>query len=222
MLRSEAAVGGVIRLSTVTEPDVPWQVQFADPSKDPQLGLEQREQTLRSVLVHVTPGILFLRVIHERVHVALQGSIAARRVGVEPPPRLDGEVSRLLDRLDREIPGRLEDDRPLATHPRDNSRPVFVIMPSTGLALLATPTCVASQRLRATAWRLPLAARGVVEVIRFHRALQLALGFVGHGRIPQPPAPAIAGPAMDPQLPGNASRRTRQAQQEGRQNPVHA
>jgi len=204
------------------EADVAREVGFAETSKNPQVRLEQGEQTLRPILVHVTPGVLFLGVIHERVHIARKRSLAARRVGVEPTPRLDGEVRRLLDRLDREIPGRLDDDRPLAAHPRDNSRPVFVIMPSTGLALLATPTCVASQRLLTTTWRLPLAARGVVEVIRFHRALQLAIGFVGHGRIPQPPAPAIAGPAMDPQLPGNAARRTRQAQQEGRQNPVHA
>ena len=60
----------------------------------------------------------------------------------------------------------------------------------------------------------------MIEVIRFHRALQPTIGFVGHGRIPQPPAPAITRTAMDPQLPGNASRRTRQAQQEGGQNPV--
>ena len=37
MLRSEAAVGGVIRLSTVTKAQIPRQVQFANPSKHPQI-----------------------------------------------------------------------------------------------------------------------------------------------------------------------------------------
>ena len=76
------------------EAHVARKVGFAEAPKHPQVGLEQGKQTLRSVLVHVSPGILFLRVIHERVQVALQGSIAARRVGVEPTPRLDGEVGR--------------------------------------------------------------------------------------------------------------------------------
>src|SRR5262252_2574376 len=94
--------------------------------------------------------------------------------------------------------------------------------PPARLTLLAATTCPTAKKLFPTLLGLPLVAGGVIEVIRFHRPLQPALGFVGHGRIPQPPAPAIAGPAMDPQLPGNASRRTRQAQQEGRQNPVRA
>jgi hypothetical protein len=41
MLRSEAAVGGVIRLSTVTEPDVTRQVEFTVVSlnfRDRQIG----------------------------------------------------------------------------------------------------------------------------------------------------------------------------------------
>src|SRR5262249_35485727 len=42
--------------------------------------------------------------------------------------------------------------------------------------------------------------------IRFPRALQPAIGFVGDGRIPQPPAPAIARPAMHPQLSRNTPR----------------
>src|SRR5262249_31045220 len=123
-------------------------------------------------------------------------------------PRAHGHFGGLLHRLHGAISGRLYNHCPLATDPRDNRGPVFVIMPSTGLALLATSTCVASQRFLAAAFCLPLAASAVVEVIRFHRALQLAIGFVGHGRMPQPPAPAIAGPAMDTHLPGNASRRT--------------
>jgi len=40
MLRSEAAVGGVIRLSTVTEPDVAREGGFAETSEHPQIRLE--------------------------------------------------------------------------------------------------------------------------------------------------------------------------------------
>src|SRR5262245_50488615 len=65
----------------------------------------------------------------------------------------------------------------------------------------------APQGLWATVLGLALLAGSVIEVIRFHRTLQPAISFVVHGRIPQPPAPPIARPAMDPQLPGNASRR---------------
>ena len=43
MLRSEAAVGGVIRLSTVTESDVPRQVQLAEATEHTKIGLEQRK-----------------------------------------------------------------------------------------------------------------------------------------------------------------------------------
>jgi hypothetical protein len=36
----------------------------------------------------------------------------------------------------------------------------------------------------------------MVEVIRFHRAFQLAVHLIGQGGIAQPPAPAIAGPDL--------------------------
>ena len=168
----------------------------------------------------VTTCIFLLRMINNVMHIALQRSIAARRVRVEPTARLHREVRRLLHRLHREISGRLDDDRPLPTDPGDNRRPIFVIMAPTGLAFLATTTRAASQRLLATALRLALVTGGVIEVIRFHCACQLAIGFIGEGRIAQPPAPAIARAAMDPSLSGNPPRRTRQTQQKGRQNPV--
>jgi hypothetical protein len=60
----------------------------------------------------------------------------------------------------------------------------------------------------------------MVEVIRFHRAFEVAVHLIGQGRITEPPAPAIARPAMPPQLSRNTSRRTRQAQQEGGENLV--
>src|SRR2546429_4101322 len=154
------------------------------------------------------------------MHVALQASIAASRVRVEPTARLHREVSHLLYRLDREIAGRLDDNRFLATDPGDAGWPVFVVMPPTGLALLAAPTCSATQVFFPTPLGFALLASSVIEVIGFDRALHLAIGFVGDGRIAQPPAPAIAHTAMHPQLFGNTSRRTRQVQQEGGEYPV--
>src|SRR5262245_26063763 len=142
--------------------------------------------------MHVTARIFLLRVIDELMQVALQRPIATRRVGVEPTARLHRHVGGLLHRLHREIAGRLEDDCSLATDPGDNGGLVFVIMPPTGSALLATTTGAASQRFLATALRLSLLASGVIEVIRFHGALQLPLHLVGQGGIAQPPTPAIA------------------------------
>ena len=85
-----------------------------------------------------------MRVIDERMPIALQHPIAAGRVGVQPTARVDGEVHRLLHSLHGEIARRLEDDRPLATDPGDNRRPVFVIMAPARLALLPATTCPAA------------------------------------------------------------------------------
>ena len=60
----------------------------------------------------------------------------------------------------------------------------------------------------------------VIELIRFHCACQVAIGLVGDGSIPEPPAPAITGPAVDAQFSGNTPRRTRETEQKRRQNPV--
>src|SRR5215813_11139128 len=108
--------------------------------------------------MHVTARVFFLRMIHERMHVPLHRPVAAGRVRVEPTARSHGDLSRLLHRLDRKISGRLEDDRPLATDPGDDGRPVFVIMAPTGLALLTAPTCSASQQLLPALLGLPLVA----------------------------------------------------------------
>src|SRR5262245_11075315 len=102
----------------------------------------------------------------------------------------------------------MDDDSALAADPRDNGWPVLVIMPPPRFTFLAAATRAAPQRLLAPALRLALLAGGVIELVRFHRALQPALGLVGHGTITEPPAPTIAGPAMNPQLSGNPSRRT--------------
>src|SRR5262245_61677904 len=155
------------------------------------------------------------------MHVALHRPVAAGRVRVEPAARLDGEVRGFLHPLHGEIAGRVDNHRALAAHPGDDGWPVFVVMPSTGLALLTTSTCAASQRLLAAPLRLALLPSGVREVIRFHCAFELAMHLIGQRSIAQPPAPPIARTAMDPQLSGNAARGTRQAQEKRRQNPVH-
>src|SRR5712691_8135457 len=169
--------------------------------------------------MHLPACILLLRMIDELVDVARQRPITAGRVRREPTARVHGEASGLLPRLDGAITGRLDDDRPLATDPGDHGGPVFIIMAPAGLAFLAPTTRPASQRLLPAVCGLALVPRRVTEVIRFHCALQLAIGFVGKSRIAQPPAPAIAGGDMEPSCPGHASRRTRQAQQEGGEDP---
>jgi hypothetical protein len=93
-------------------------------------------------------------------------------------------------------------------------------MPPAGLTFLAATTWPASQGLVPTVFRLPLVPSGVREFIRFNGPLQVAIGCVGQGGVTQPPAPTLAGPEMDTQFPRNATRRTREAQQKGRQHPV--
>jgi hypothetical protein len=56
-------------------------------------------------------------------------------------------------------------------------------------------------------------------VVKFDGPLQLALHLVGQGHIAQPPTPAIAGPGMDTHLPGDETRRAREAQQKGGKAP---
>ena len=91
MLRSEAAVGGVIRLSTVTEADVSRQVALADTAKHAQVGLEQREQTLGPIFMDVTSRVFLLGVIDKVMRIALHRPIATGGVGVELTPYLNGE-----------------------------------------------------------------------------------------------------------------------------------
>src|SRR5262249_16310834 len=123
----------------------------------------------------VTACIFLLGMMNIVMHIALQGSIAARRVGVEPTARLHSEVRRLLDRLHGEIPAPLHDDRLFPTGPGADGRTVFVVVPPPGLTFLAAPTRAAAQMLCSALFRLALLASGVIEVIRFHGALQLPL-----------------------------------------------
>src|SRR4030095_467081 len=204
------------------EAHIARQVGFAEASKHPQVRLEQGEQTLRPILMHVTPGVLFLGVVDELVHVALQRPIAAGRVGIEPTACLHGHVGCFLYCLYCEIFRRMDHNGPLTADPRDDGRPVFVIMAPARLTLLTATTRSATQMLCTALLGLSLLARGVVEVIRLNCALPLTISRLGDARIPQPPAPAIGRTAMHPQLSRNTARRTREAQQEGGQNPVCA
>src|SRR2546429_9698132 len=103
MLRSEAAVGGVIRLSTVTEAHISRQVELTDTAKHPQVRLEQRKQTFRPILMHLPAGIFLLCVIDVLMHIALHPPIATGGVRIKPTPPPDGEVGCLLHRLDGAI-----------------------------------------------------------------------------------------------------------------------
>src|SRR5262245_24342510 len=172
--------------------------------------------------MHVATRIFLRRVIDIVMHVALQRPIAAGRIRVQPTPRLDGEVGSLLHGLHGAIAGRLDDDRPVATAPRNHGRPVFVLMAPAWLAFLAATARAASQRLLPPVLGLSRLTSGVIEVIRFNRAVHLAWHFIGQCGIPQPPAPPIAGPDRDAHLAGDAARRAGETEQKGRQYPMRA
>src|SRR5215510_16373053 len=148
----------------------------------------------------------------ERMHVALHCPVAAGGIRVDPTARLDGEVSGFLHRLHGEIARRVDDHRALAAHPGDNGWPVFVVVPPTGLALLAAPTRATAQGFLPALMGLALLPSGVIEVIRFHRALQLTLHLIGERGLASPPAPAITVPVPAPQLSGHAPRRAGETQ----------
>src|SRR5215831_17740493 len=145
------------------ESNITRQIELAEATEHAQVGLEQGEQALRPILVYITTRIFLLRVIDVLMHIALQRPIATRRVRVEPTARLHRDVCSLLYGLHREIFGRMDDDRALATDPGDDGWPVFVVVASTRLTLFATTTCTVSQRLLATTLRLPLVTGGLVE-----------------------------------------------------------
>ena len=105
------------------EPQIPRQIRFADAAKDPQRRLQQREQTLGPVFMHLTTRIFLLRMVDEVVRITPQCPIAPGRVGVEAPARLDRSVSRLLHCLDSTIPRCVHHDTAIAADPgNDGSR----------------------------------------------------------------------------------------------------
>src|SRR5262249_40088575 len=58
--------------------------RLADAAKHPQVGLEQREQTLRPIFMDVPPRGFLLGVIDEVMRIALERRIAAGRVRLQP------------------------------------------------------------------------------------------------------------------------------------------
>jgi hypothetical protein len=120
--------------------------------------------------------------LYELVPIALQRLVATRCVGLEPPARLDRGVGGLLDRLDRASAGRVDDDSPLATAPRDACGPVFVVMPPPGLALLTATPRAPSERFWPALIGLAFVPSDGVEVIHFHRAFSWAIHLIGNAR----------------------------------------
>ena len=115
------------------EPDIPWQAGFAETTQDPPIGLQSGKQALRPRLLHVTPCVLFLGVLHARVHGALHRLRATGRGGREATAGWDRPGRCLRHRLHRAISGGLDNHCPLATAPGDAGWPVFVLMAPPGL-----------------------------------------------------------------------------------------
>src|SRR5262247_4120775 len=113
------------------------------------------------------------------MYIALHRPVAARRVRGESTARLDGEAGCFLYGLHGEISRRLDDDRSLATDPGNNRGPIFVIMAPPWFAFLPAPTRSTPQGLFPSLLGLPLVARGMIEVVGFNGAFQLAMHLIG-------------------------------------------
>src|SRR4029450_7071656 len=115
--------------------------------------------------MHLPTCVFLLRMIDVLMEVTLQRPIAARRIGIQATPRLDRKIGRFLHRLHREIFGRVGDDSPLATDPRDDRGPIFVVVPPPRLTFLAAPTRAAAQRLLPALARLALLSTRVIQCL---------------------------------------------------------
>src|SRR4030095_10505941 len=180
------------------EADIPRQVGFAETPKYPQIGLQQRKEALRSMLMHVPTRVFLFRVIYCVMLIARDQPVAAGRVRIELAAGLYGEVGRFLHRLDGKVPRRVDHDPSLAADPGDDGGPILVVMAAPGLAFLAAPPWRAAQGLFPALLGLALVAGGMIQVVGFDRPRQLPLHLVGQGRIAQPPTPAIASPPVHP------------------------
>src|SRR5262245_16944015 len=81
----------------------------------------------------------------------------------------------------------------------------FIVVTAPGLTFLAPSAGLTIQWLGAAVFRLSLLAGRMIEVVGFDCALQPTIHLIGQGSIAQPPAPAVAGTDMDPQLSGDAT-----------------
>src|SRR5262245_30842544 len=102
----------------------------------------------------VTPRVCLLGVIDEVMRIALERPIAAGGVGRETTARVDRDGGRLVHGLDGKVTRRLHHNAPPPADPGDDGRAVLVIMAPAGFALLAAPTCAASQYLLPAGCRL--------------------------------------------------------------------
>jgi hypothetical protein len=198
---------------------IPHQGGLPDATDHPPVGCEQRHQALRAMLMPLSTGVFLLGMIDLLLEVSLHRPRAAGRVRLEPTARVHGEVRGLLHRLHRAISGRVEDDCPRALAPGNNRGPIFLGMAPTRVTLLAAPTRSASQGLFSAVFRVPLVASGVVEVIRFHRTIELARHCIRQRGVAQPPAPARARADRDAPRSGETPRRARETPQKRRQSP---
>jgi hypothetical protein len=151
------------------EAEVARQVRCADTTKHPQEGLEEGEYARRSIVMDCPARLFVLRVSDVRMPIALPPPRAAGRVGRPSTAGWDRKVGRLGPGLDGTILARRHHDGPLAAHPRDDRRPIFVIVAAARLALLASTPRPVSHGLCPTACRWPLVPRGVRAFIRFDR-----------------------------------------------------
>src|SRR4030095_16828744 len=118
----------------------PRQVGFAETPKHSQIGLQQRKEAFRPILMHVPTRVFLPRVVHRVMLIARDQSVTAGRVRVELAAGLYGEVGGLLYRLNRKVPCRVDHDATLTAYPSDNGRPILVVMAAPGLTfLLSSP-----------------------------------------------------------------------------------
>jgi hypothetical protein len=96
------------------------------------------------MLLHLSARVCLLRMLAAVVDVAPERPRAAGRVGGELAARLPRELRRLLHRLDRDVCGDRDDDRPLTTAPGHQRWPIVVEMASAGLAFCAATPRAAS------------------------------------------------------------------------------
>src|SRR4030095_3732560 len=121
------------------EAQIAWQIRFAHAPKRPQIGLQQRKEAFRPILMHVPTRVFLLRVVHRVMLIARDQSVAAGRVRVGLAAFLYGEVGGLLHRLDRKVPCRVDHDATLPADPGDDGGPILVVMAPPGLAVLPAP-----------------------------------------------------------------------------------
>ena len=79
------------------EAHIARQIRFADPPKHPQIGLQQRKEAFRPILMHVPPRVFLLRVVHRVMRIARDQPVAAGRVRVDPGSRGSGRVREFFD-----------------------------------------------------------------------------------------------------------------------------